>query len=217
MINDLLTFSIQNGVSQSTFLLLLLIPAVATLVTFFKVVIGLEYLQLSRGIFLSLGVASIGFGYGLLFFIIGIALDFLLRLALERRRLLPPAKHALSVLFASVVMMCLFIFAGYFTRQEFLSLDIIPVLLILVNSQGIFQVNPGDHPLRPVGWLLGMILFLYGGFLLLTSQTLQTFALTSPVLFLAVLLVLLLILGRFRGLRIVELFRFFRVISRQEP
>lgn len=223
MLNDLFTFAIQNGLPQDTLLLnnslllLLLLPAVATLVIFFRVVIGLEYLQLSRAIFLSMGFAALGLGLGLFFFLLSIGLDLLIKFAFDRVKLLPQAKYSIVLFFTLLLLLSFFITAGYVTKDGFASLDIVSVLLIVVSAQGMLQIGPGDSRLHPFAWLVEMILFLYMSFFLLASPALQKIVLESPILYLGSLVVLMLLLGRFKGLRLNELFRFFHVISNKEP
>ncbi|MBI3273932.1 MAG: hypothetical protein HYZ69_02200 [Candidatus Colwellbacteria bacterium] len=214
MLQDLFTFAIANGLPQDTLLLLLLLPSLALLVVFFRVVIGLSYLSVHRGIFLALGVSFVGLRYGGLFLIITFLLDFFIRAFLESRRLLPPAKDALSLLFLSLVFLAIFITSGYFTKEVILSLDILPIILLLVSAQGMFQINPGDHPLRPFLWLLGIGLFLSGSFFIITWAWLHAFILSSPLLYIGIVGFLLIFLARFPGLRVVEFFRFFRVLTR---
>lgn len=214
MLHDLFAFSLQNGLPQDTLLLLLLLPSLALLVVFFRVVIGLSDLPVHRGIFLALGVSFIGLRYGGLFLITIFLLDFFIRVFLERRRLLPVAKDALSLLFLSLVFLAIFIASGYFTREEILSLNILPVLLLLAGAPGMFQINPGDHPLRPFLWLLGIGLFLSGSFFIINWVWLHAFIFSSPLLYIGMVSFLLIFLARFPGLRVVEFFRFFRVLVR---
>lgn len=217
MLSDLFVFAVQNGLPQDTLLFLLLLPAVAALVIFFRVVIGVEYLQLNRAIFLALGVASLGMYLGIFFFLASIVLDIGIRSLLEGRRLLPPAKYALVLLFTMLILLAFLILAGYFSKPSLVSLSIIPILLIIVNAQGMLQISPGDSMWRPFAWLLQMFIFLYGSFLLLTMPSIQEFALRSPSLYVGILVIVMLILGRYRGLRVSEFFRFFKVISKPEP
>lgn len=217
MLSDLFTFALQNGLPQDTLLFLLLLPAVATLVIMFRVVIGVEYLQLNRAIFLALGVASLGMYLGIFFFLASIVLDIGIRSLLEGRRILPPAKYALVLLFTMLALLALLILAGYFSSPSLVSLSIIPILLIIVNAQGMLQISPGDSWRRPFAWLAQMLVFLYGSFLLLTTPSLQEFVLRSPLLYLGILVILMVALGKYRGLRLSEFVRFFSVISKPEP
>lgn len=213
MLSDLFTFSIQNGLPQETIHLLLLIPLLATLVVFFRVVVGVGELQLNRGIFLLLGVGLLGLRYGIFIFLIALLCDLGIQKLLEKARLLVPAKHAISIFFMSIVSLGVFIMAGYFTKSIFITQQILLTLLIIVNTQGLLQLHPGDHPLRPVAWLAQILLFLYIGSLLIASVWLQAFLLQSPLLSMGALILIIFFLARFRGLRVVEYIRFWNVIK----
>lgn len=220
MLSDVLLFAMRNGIPQNTLLLLLLLPAVAALVIFFRVVIGVEYLGLNRGIFLALGIASLGL-HGLFFFLASIMADIAIRGALERRRLLPPAKYALVLFITLLILLSLFIAAAYSSKDPsnnaFLSLGILPILLIIVSAQGMLQINPGDSLWRPFGWLAEMLIFLGGGFFLLTSLAMRQFVISSPGIYVVSLLIIMIALGKYRGLRVSEFFRFVKVMSKPEP
>jgi len=215
MLQDLFTFVIENGLAQDTLLSLLILPALAALIVFFQIVVGLTDLSLIRGILLTLGMVSVGLSYGFFFFLVAFILDFLIRTLLEQQGMLRPAKNAFSLFFLALAFIVIFIFGGYFTKKGLLALDILPVLLILVTSQGMLQLNLGDHPLRPFIWLLGTSVFLYLAYSLVTSVKIQTIALTSPSLFLGIVFLIILFLARFRGLRLVEFFRFFKIIVKE--
>jgi len=218
-LHDLFVFAVQNGLSQNTLLLLLLLPAVATLVVFFRVLVGLEYLNINRAIFLSLGVASLGLAQGLFFFIATVGLDLLFHALLERKRLLPPAKYGFSLLAMMLILLILFTLAAYIKAditRTILSLNIVSVLLIVISSHAMFQSSPGDPALRPLAWILQMIIFLAGSFFILTSPVVQAFAFDSPLVFLAMIIVLMIVLGRFKGLRLIEYVRFASVMLKKE-
>lgn len=214
MLSDLFTFSIQNGLPQNTIHLLLLLPLLAAFVIFFRVVVGAGEIQLNKGIFLMLGVGLLELRYGIFIFLIALICDFGIQKALERVRLLPYAKHALSIFFISIVFLGIFITAGYFTKNMFITQQILLVILIIVNTQGLLQLHPGDHPLRPVAWLVQILIFLYIGSLLINSVFIQTFLLQSPFLSMGILFIIILFLARFRGLRLAEYVRFMNVIKK---
>lgn len=217
MISELFSFSIQNGLSENMLLFLFLLPALGILIIFFRIVIGLP-VPLYRGILLALAIQSesLGFFYGITFFIAAVIIDVLTRKLLERWRLLLPARHVFSLFLLSIIAVSILTFAGYFSKETLLAVEVLPLLLILVSAQGIVQVHPGDHPLKPLFWLLGMVLLLASSFYLLSSSTLHGFILSSPVLFALILFVVLLFLARFRGLRLVEYVRFFSIMSRPD-
>jgi len=217
MVSDLFTFALQNGLSEQTLRWILLLPLVATWVIFFRVVVGLEHLALNRGLLLALGVSLLGLGWGIFFFFFAVALDLFLHGILDNRRLLPPATYALILFFTLLALLLLLMGAGYFTKTDLIGLGILPILLVIVSAQGMLQINPGDPPRRPAFWLTGMLLFLGGGFFLLTSPEIQDFAFSSPIIYVVIIFLLMITLGRFRGLRLNEHARFFKIISRNQP
>lgn len=214
MLSDLFTFSIQNGLPQDTIYLLLLLPLLATLVIFFRVIVGIGELQLTKGIFLILGIGLLGLRYGIFIFLIALACDLAIQKVLERARLLPPAKHAVSIFFISLIFLGIFITAGYFTKNVFIDQQILLTLLIIVTTQGLLQIHPGDHPLRPLTWLAQILIFIYIGSLLVNSRSIQSFLLQSPFLSIGILFIIILFIARFRGLRVTEYVRFFNVITK---
>ncbi len=198
-------------------LFLLLLPALGVLIIFFRIIVGIP-VPLYRGIFLALAMQSESFGffYGIAFFAGAVIIDVSLRKLLERKRFLLAARHVFSLFMLSIIALGVFTFAGYFSKEGLLAIDILPLLLILVSAQGILQIHPGEHPLKPVFWFLGMVFLLASSFYLLTSSQLHAFILSSPFLFGLILLFILLFLARFRGLRLVEYVRFFAFVSRSD-
>lgn len=216
MLADVFTFALQNGLPQQTLLFLLLLPTLATLLVFFRIIIGVEPLPLVQGIVLSLAIWWVGLRYGLFLFGLAFVTELLMYTLLKGAYIFPVARQVISISFTTLMVLTLFLVSSYLTKSSFIALDILPVLLIIVNTQSLLQLHPGDHPLKLLFWLSGMLGYLASSFSLLNSSWVREVIQTYPFGTLGGTFLLLLLLSRFKGLRIVEFFRFSRILRKEE-
>jgi hypothetical protein len=94
-LSTLVNYMLTHGVSSQTVLLLLMLPLIATILAFFKQIIGITTLGLYTPSIIALSFLALGWWIGLLFLLFILATGYFTRSVMRRWRMLyiPKASH----------------------------------------------------------------------------------------------------------------------------
>jgi hypothetical protein len=134
---------VANGVSNQIILYLLLLPVIATLVAFFRQVVGLATAGVYVPALLTLTFVFLGLKMGLLVFLTVLFSGLLVRLLLGRKRLLYTPKMALSFSFVALALFIMIGFVSAFYPGRVLTLSIFPILVVATLSEKITGLESG--------------------------------------------------------------------------
>ncbi|HSX40681.1 MAG TPA: 7TM domain-containing protein [Candidatus Saccharimonadales bacterium] len=203
--------SVRVGVPIDTVLLLLLMPLLATIVVFFRHVIGIPSLGILVPIALSITLLSTGITIGLLLLAIIIIASLFARVLFQRVRIIQLAKVALSLFVMSIFIFATLTFSASSRTLTSTQLSIFPVVLLILVSERIVAVQLERSAKEMTQITLLTIALGILGFLLLSSTAVRDIVLLYPETIL-LLLPINWIIGRYFGLRLTEYFRFIPVI-----
>lgn len=213
--HPLIGFFIHQGVPETTVVLLLMLPIIATLVAFFRQVIGIKAFGIytpSIVTFAFLAFEPKGWKYGILIFVSMILVGMLARLTLKKLRILYLPRVSITLTIVSFAMLAILAIGGSFQRTGLASIDIFPLLIMitLVEKFVATQIEKGDRMaiilatetlfISLVGYMVARSFWLYHAILLYPWLVL----LTIPIN---------LFLGRWTGLRLTEYFRFHKLLK----
>lgn len=199
--------AIGLGIPANTIVLLLLIPVIATLVTFVRVIIGLPSLEMLVPIILSFAFVAVGIVTGLIIVTAVICASFLSRALLKHASIMFFPKRSLSLLILSLFVFASLTIAIMLDVQSIKALSIFPVLILTLLGDSIVTVQLR----KPIGetviiTAVTIALGLAGYFLATSLFTRDLIILWPEVILLTVPVNFL--LGRYFGLRLMEVFRF---------
>ena len=208
---------IAKGVPTSTVILLLVLPVIATILAFFKQVVGITTFGLYTPSIIALSFLALGWGLGVLFLFFIILTGYATRALMKRWRLLYIPKVAIILTVVSVTLLLLLGTSAFFgvavTRETVFILLVMSTLaesfLNLKTEEGWNAALLGISETIAVA-LLCVFIVQWGAF--------QSMLLAYPELILLTL-VINAVLGRYSGLRLVEYFRFqevFRHLQEEE-
>jgi hypothetical protein len=200
-------YSVKIGVPANTIILILLLPLLASIVAFFRHVVGLPSLGMLVPVALSITLVATGITAGVILLAAILIATFLSRLILKRIRIMQLPKSALSIFILSIFIIISLSFSASIGILTVKQLSIFPVLLLILLSEQIVSLQL-ERSLTETILITTVTLFIgVLGFAILSSQMLQDTVLLYPetVLF---LIPLNLAIGRYFGLRITEYFRF---------
>lgn len=224
--NGFINYLIETkGIPESTVLLLLMLPIVATLVSFIRNVIGLKTFGIYAPIVLTFAYYQLGMGhdsprsdlvaglkYGLALTIVVFISAALAHQATKRIRLqyLPKMSIILTVVALSVLIMLAL--GAYFEKFGFISVDILSLLLIITVAEqfiSLFVKKGGKSALiLSIYTVLGSVL----AYFIISFKIFQDLMLKFPWVAL-VTLIINIVIGRWTGLRISEYFKFNSIFS----
>lgn len=205
------------GIPLSTVILLLMLPIIATVVAFFRQVIGIKAFGIytpSIVTFAFLAFEPKGWKYGTLIFISMILVGMLSRYTLRYLRILYLPRVAITLTLVSFAMLGVLAVGGYFQRTGLAAVDIFPLLIMitLVEKFVATQIEKGD---KLAVFLAVETLFIsLVGYFIARSFFLTTLLITSPWIVLLAIPVNI-FLGKWAGLRLTEYVRFRNILTRR--
>ncbi|MCA9357106.1 hypothetical protein H6784_00135 [Candidatus Nomurabacteria bacterium] len=202
--------SVRDGVPANTIFLILLTPLLGFLVSFVRVVIGLPTLDMLVPIALAFAFVAVGINVGLLVLGAILIASYISKKSLSKFKIMFYPKRSLSmVLLAISVFAALTIGVGlHFDR--ILSVSIFPILVLMLLGDMIVSVQLHKSSFETfviTGTTIAIGLI---GYFMATSNAIQGTVILYPEIILLVIPANLAI-GRYFGLRILELFRFNKI------
>jgi len=203
---------INRGVSINTILLILMLPLVATVITFARQVVGIKAFGIYIPTILTLTFAAIGIQAGFLIIILILAIGTLIRFVFKRLRLLYLPRMALIITVISISMLVLFYFSAHMPNLSLISVSIFPILILIMLSEEFVKVQI-EEGVKNALILTGETLVLsIVSFYIVNWAMVRNLLLSYPEIIL-ITFIINLILGKWTGLRLWELYRFKEVIK----
>lgn len=225
--HPLIEFLIETkGISETSIILLLMLPIVATIIAFWRQIIGLRTFGIYAPIlitfaFYQLGTTPYGMnvGQGLKY---GIALAIVVFVSASiaheltkkiRLHYLPKMSIVLSIV--AIGVFCMLVLASYLNKGGFISIDTLSILLMITVSEQMIStyITKG----RKLAYILtiGTLVISIFIYFLISWDKLQAVMLEYPYLS-PLTLILNLIIGKWTGFRLKEYFRFKNILNQSE-
>ncbi len=205
------------GVPLETVSLLLMLPIVATLVAFFRQVVGIKAFGIYTPSIVTFAFVAFdpkGLKYGIAIFFAVIFVGMMSRYILRPFRLLYLPRVAITLSLISFSMFAILIFGGYFQRTGLAAVSIFPLLIMITLAEKFVsvQIEKGNR----VALLLAgeTLLISLVGYILITSSFLTASLLSHPWLVLLAIPINVM-LGKWTGLRLIEYVRFYKILSKR--
>lgn len=207
--------AISAGVPANTIILLLLLPIIAFIIAASRHLIGLR----GFGIFLpaALSVVFVATGpiVGIGLFLGIVLLSVATRFGLNRLRLrlqyLPRMAFILWVV--AVGVLGILFAAPIIKRPEITSVSIFPVLILVLLTEDFTRVQIGKSIRIALNLTIETLILALISYFFLTLKPLQNYALLNPEITLITVAISDVFLGRFIGLRLLEYYRFRKLIN----
>lgn len=199
--------SIRLGIPANTIILILLVPVLATIVAFMRLVIGLPSLEMLVPIILSFTFVALGIAPGLIVLFAVIAASFFSRLILKRVSIMHLPKRSLSLFFLSFFVFAALTVSVAFDIGDARTISIFPVLILILLGDKVVSVQL--HKSMQETILITSVTILLGvlGYLLAVFTPVRNLIVLYPEVVLLVV-PLDIMLGRYFGMRLTEYFRF---------
>ncbi len=211
-LSSMINFALFSGVPLSTITLILLMPLIALLLAVARQVVGIKAFGIYVPALITLAFLESGLRYGAIVFLIILAVGTLARLLLKKIRILYLPRMALILTFVALGMLLIMYLAAYFNIVGLKTLSIVPLLTMVILTEKFVsaQIRYGFGSaikLTFETFILSTICYL-----VLSWETLRALVISYPEMVLLVI-PLLVILGRWSGLRLSEYWRFRRLMK----
>lgn len=198
--------------AQSLFRTILVIPVGILLLVVLRNVVGVKTFGTFMPVLIALAFRQTGLALGIVFFCIVVGLGLALRFYLERLKLLLVPRLASVVIMVILILAMLTVLSYRLGFDRGLSVGLFPIVILAMTIERMTVVweerGPGEALQQGLGSVLVGILC----YVAMNLRVIEHLFFVFPELLLAVLAVTLL-LGRYSGYRLTELYRF-RVLAK---
>jgi len=199
--------AVRMGIPANTIFLILLTPILALLVSFTRVVVGLPTLDMLVPIALAFAFVSVGITIGMFVLLAIILASFVAKRSLSSLKIMFYPKRSLSMLFLAIAVFGALTIGVVLELDRVLSVSIFPILILMLLGDLIVSVQlhkSSGETLLITGTTVALGL---AGYIAATSLVIQDTLILYPEIVLLVIPLNILV-GRYFGLRILELLRF---------
>ncbi len=192
---------------QGTFRVLLLVPIGALIISLMRNVVGLPTFGIFMPMLIALAFRNTGWLYGIAIFCGVLAVGFAVRTFLDRLHLLLIPRLAVILTLVVACFTVLALVGSKWGMREFMAVGLIPFVILTMTIERFFILVEESGSREALITAAGSIAVAVGTYGIIGWETLQLTFFIYPELILSVA-GLQILLGRYRGYRLSELFRF---------
>lgn len=200
--------AIGGGVPANTIVLLLLFPLVAVLVAFSRNVIGINGFGIFTPAVVSVAFLATGITAGLVLFLAIIGTATLVRMTIRKVSLPYLPRMAVLIWGVSMAILGLLIAAGMVGMDSLINLGIFPILLFVLLAETFIDAQITRTIETATLMTVETLILALIAFFIMSSHTVQNIVLLHPEISVLAILMADFIIGRYRGLRLLEIWRF---------
>lgn len=193
--------------AQALFRTLLVIPAGILLLVILRNIVGVKTFGTFMPVLIALSFRQTGLLWGLAFFSTVVALGLAVRFYLERLKFLLVPRVASVVIVVILILAGLTVLSFRLGLERGLSIGLFPIVILTFTIERMTLVWEERGAREALQQGLGSILVGALSYLVMSLRTVEHLLFVFPELLLAVLATILLI-GRYTGYRVTELYRF---------
>ena len=217
MYHPIINFFVTEGVPAQTVYLLLMLPVIATLVAFFRQIVGIKAFGIytpSIITFAFLAFGEKGLKYGIAIFLTIIVVGMLSRYLLRYFRLLYLPRVAITLSIVSLAVLLILAFGGSIQRTGLASVDIFPLLIMITLAEKFVSTQIEQGSKTALVLAVETLVISIIGYFIVSRPFIANFILQHPWVILFTFLVNI-GLGKWTGLRLIELLRFRHLLNQK--
>lgn len=204
------------GISQNLLKIILMIPLGALVTVIFRNVVGLETFGTFLPALIATAARETGLFWGLVGFVSIILISSVVRRGLDWLQLLHSPKMAVMLTTVVIVMLAMTSAGAHFGLFDLAHVSLFPIAILAITSER-FSIIETEQGLRKASEItLTTIVVIAAAYAVMNSLFLQSLILAFPELLLVVV-ALNLWLGKWIGMRVVEIFRFRKLVFGAAP
>ena len=211
----MVSFMVNNGVSLNTIYLILILPVIATLIAFSRQIIGVKSFGLYAPTLVAMSFLVTGIKYGIAFFVVVLLVGTLGRLVARKIRLMYLPRMAIVLSIVSLSIFVLFFVGSLMEKTDLIAISIFPILIMVIITEKFISSQIELGSLTAFKLVLETLVLSIVSYLLANWQPLRSLILGYPE-FIFVTFLLNYLIGKWNGLRLLELYRFRKVIKNVE-
>ncbi|HAU99544.1 MAG: hypothetical protein UX04_C0004G0033 [Microgenomates group bacterium GW2011_GWF2_45_18] len=208
--------AVDNGVPANILVLLILFPVISTLIIFFRHVIGLEGFGVYTPAVLAVAFVSTGFLRGLLLFFAIFISTTIGKMIVSRLKLQYLPRTSLVLWFVSLSMFFVLLLSPYIPFTNLATIGIFPMLVLVLLSENFLQVQSSSSMWTAIQLTGETLLLAFISASVMRSLSVQEFVILHPEITIALMFALNLMIGKYTGVRVMEILRFRSILESEE-
>lgn len=205
-------WAVNKGVSTNTLVLLLLLPLVATLVSFLHYVVGLSGYGIFMPTMIAVAFLATGVFGGLLLFALILIVSLLSNLLLRKLKLHFWPARAIGLMLISIGTFLLMVLSSFVSWIDISQISIFPILFMILLAEEFTRTQLAKSEKEAKRLMIGTIVLAVVGAVTMNFIWIQNVALNYPDLLVVLVLVINLLVGNYTGIRWMEISRFKKAI-----
>lgn len=205
--------AVSKGVSANTIVLVLLFPLVAGLIAAARHLIGLTGFGIFVPAMLSVAFVATGIKVGIIMFAVVFLGASFARKATERLKLQYLPRMALMMWLVSAAVLAVLLGAVNINLGSLSAVSIFPILILMLLSENFIEVQTGKSRHEATLVMLQTIVMAIIGAMVLKANWVQKLVLLNPEISLLTIALLDIYVGRYTGLRALEMWKFRKILN----
>ena len=206
-------YAVSQGVPANTIVLILLFPLISTLVIIARHIIGLKSFGIFTPALLAVAFLSTGLVTGFFLFLFIISIATAVRMLLKKTRIQYLPRMAIFMWFVTMSIFGVLLISPSIGQDELITIGIFPILILILSVEYFLDVQITRSFSQSVRITVETLVVAVGCFFLMSLESLQKFALVYPEFFTLILLLVIGLVESYSGLRLMELWRFRKIIK----
>lgn len=204
----------EKGVPANTLVLLLIFPLVSFFIAFSRHIIGLRGFGVYTPAVLAVAFVSTGIINGIALFLVVLLVTMVTRKLIKPLKLQYLPRAAMLMWAVSLGILAFLLIAGFLGASAFYSMSIFVILIIMLLSENFMDTQLASSQSEAIRLTVETILLATVSSFLIDSKSVQEMVILNPELTLAAVAILNFVVGKYRGLRFLEYFRFRSIVER---
>lgn len=209
-----LTWAVSAGADYKTLLWLLLFPWVITVLTLARQIIGLKTYGIYIPSVLAVAIFALGFQFGLLFLLVVLIIGTAIRYVLSNWRILDIPRRGIIMILTSLSIVLILILSvkQSYPLANLAPVAVFPILIVIVASERFITSQLRLDFKKALAYTIQTLIIVLLAVFVLRLPFIQHLTWNYPEIII-LLIVINFWLGRYTGLRLVEFWRFRKLIS----
>jgi hypothetical protein len=203
-----INWAAKRGVSTNTLVLLLLLPLVATLVSFLHYVAGLSGYGIFMPTMIAIAFLATGILGGLFLFTSILLISLVSNMVLRKFKLHFWPARSISLLFISIGTFMLMVLSSFVRVIDISKISIFPILFMILLTEEFSRTQLAKSKKEAKKLTIGTMVLAIIGAMAMNFSLVQETVLKYPDAMIVVVLVINLLVGNYTGIRWSEIGRF---------
>lgn len=206
--------AVAEGVSPNTLVLLFLFPIVAALVAFSRQVVGLNGFGMIVPALLAVAFVSTGgmVGFVLLSFVLLAAIFG--RVIIRKIKVPYLPKLAILLWLVSLSVLGLLIMSPVIGLERLMNVGIFPIMIFVLLAETFVETQITRNMSTAMAMTLETVMLAFIAYKVMSAPIVQATVLLHPEMSVVLILILDIMIGKYKGLRLLEIWRFRNLLSK---